>query len=64
MTKLLYIAPLLEVFEYVVEKGFASTPVETTARTETISEINQNETNTRTIGGENYTGTWDDGIAW
>lgn len=64
MTKLPYIAPLLEVFEYVVEKGFANTPVSTSARAETFSEINQNETGTRTIGGENYTGQWGTGTEW
>ena len=51
-----YVAPVLEVFDYVVERGFANTPVKTTAKTETYSEYNELGSG----GYENQTGTWDD----
>lgn len=62
--KLRYVAPELEVFDYVVEKGFANSAIRSTAQAETFSEINDNETGTRTIGGENYTGSWGEGTEW
>ena len=59
--KLPYSPPELDVYHYVVEKGFADTPVRSTARTETFSEINEIGSST---GGENQTGTWGTGIDW
>lgn len=61
--KLPYEPPELEVYLYIVEKGFANTPVLTTSKTETYSE-NTETVNGKTVGGENYTGTWDDDILW
>ena len=57
--KLPYEPPELEVYLYIVEKGFAGTPVISTAQTENYSENTQTVSG-KTIGGENYTGTWDD----
>lgn len=57
-----YLAPGFQFFYYVVERGFANSPIR--SNTETFSEINRNDFDSQTIGGENYTGTWDDGIAW
>ena len=57
--KLPYLPPELDIFHYVVEKGFANTPVISTAQTETYSE-NTETVNGKTVGGENYTGSWDD----
>ena len=57
-----YLAPDLQFFYYVVERGFANSPIR--SNTETFSEINQNDFNSQTIGGENYTGEWDNGIEW
>lgn len=62
--KLPYEPPELDVYLYVVEKGFANTPVLSTAQTETFSEINDNELEHSTVGGENYTGTWGSGTDW
>lgn len=52
--KLPYEPPLLEVFEYVVERGFAESPAATT-ESETFSEINDPGIGT---AGENYHGEW------
>jgi hypothetical protein len=49
-----YLPPLLEVYEYVVERGFADSPQ--VSHIETFSEINDESG----IGhhGENYHGEW------
>lgn len=54
--KMPYEKPLLEVFEYEVERGFAASPQNRIASSETVSELQDN-----TIGGgqgENYHGEW------
>jgi hypothetical protein len=58
-----YEPPELEVYYYVVERGFAQTPVLSTAKSDTYSE-NTETVNGKTIGGENYTGSWDDDVLW
>ncbi len=53
--KMPYEPPLLDIYEYVVENGFAQSP-ETSTKGETFSEINdQNELG---HAGENYHGEW------
>ena len=53
--KLPYLAPELDIYEYMVEHGFAVSP-ETSTRGETFSEINdQSELG---HAGENYHGEW------
>ncbi len=50
-----YEPPFLDIYEYVVEKGFAQSP-ETSTKGETFSEINdQSELG---HAGENYHGEW------
>lgn len=61
--KIPYLPPELDVYYYVVERGFAETPISATPKHETFSEINNNESGKTTIGGENYTGTWG-GTEW
>lgn len=53
--KLPYEPPQLEVFEYVVERGFAQSP-KTTTMGETFSEINDDSEGGH--AGENYHGEW------
>lgn len=53
-----YIPPELDVYLYVVEKGFANSPIKATPKHETFSEINEFAEGKTTIGGENYTGEW------
>ncbi len=50
-----YEPPLLDLYEYVVEHGFATSP-EATAKHETFSEITTQSTSTE--AGENYHGEW------
>ena len=52
--KMPYEPPQLEVYEYVVERGFAESP-EATTMGETFSEINDSGLGT---AGENYHGEW------
>ena len=53
--KLTYVPPELDIYEYVVERGYATSP-ETTTMGETFSEINDDSE----LGhaGENYHGEW------
>lgn len=59
--KLAYVAPELDVYEYVVERGFAESP-EATTMGETFSEINDGSEMDPNDGlghaGENYHGEW------
>ncbi len=59
--KLPYEAPQVEVFEYVVEQGFAQSP-KATPMGETFSEINDQSESGPGSGaghaGENYHGEW------
>ena len=48
-----YLPPELDVYEYEVEHGFATSPDATTL-TETFSEINDSDAD----GGENFHGEW------
>lgn len=60
-SKLQYQAPLLDVYQYVVEHGFAESP-ESTTIAEQFREINdQSESNSGSgtgHAGENYHGEW------
>lgn len=55
-----YQTPELEVYRYVVEKGFAQS-VKSRGMPDTYSEINDANT-TPGHDGENYTGQWD--VTW
>ena len=50
-----YESPQLDVYDYVVERGFATSPMDRIASSETVSEI-QDET--FGSNGENYHGEW------
>lgn len=52
--KIPYLPPELDIYQYVVERGFAVSP-EATTMGETFSEINESGTGT---AGENYHGEW------
>ena len=59
ISRLPYVAPTLESFEYAVEHGFAKSPA--ARNIETFSEINDNsEFGDDNLGnaGENYHGEW------
>ena len=55
-----YQAPTLQVYQYVVEHGFANS-VKSRGMTDTYSEINDAGTGSG-HDGENYTGMWD--VEW
>lgn len=62
--KLPYIPPDLEVFDYVVEKGFAYTETHgvTSGSQDQWSEIN--DYSELGHSGENQTGQWSDDVIW
>ena len=50
-----YIQPELDIYEYVVERGFEESIRSRVANSETVSELQEN---TRSENGENYHGEW------
>ncbi len=54
-TKLPYESPQLDVYDYVVERGFATSPMDRIASSETVSEIQDESFGSN---GENYHGEW------
>lgn len=55
--KMPYAAPLLDIYQYEVEHGFAESP-EALTKGETFSEINDQTEDGYGHAGENYHGEW------